>query len=327
MLKVGLYGINGHQIHQALENHPKAQLVAIANFPQDQLPASLANDLNVRIHPDLDALLADPEVELISLCSPMRSEQASHALQALRAGKHVLAEKPCALTEADLDELIETSRNTGCLFHEMAGTAFDQPYHRMGEIARSGQLGEIVQIIVEKSYPYYAGRPQDEAIDGGHIAQNAIHALRMIEHAADCRISAIHARETKLGNPVAGGELRMAATLMAELENGGLASIACNYLNPAGTQIWGNESLKIIGTQGFVESRQGGQTTRLFVGEKDLGAIKIPEQIPTWLDRIIAEITEAIPFPIPLEQELSPTRWVIRAKQSIPFNAQTELKE
>ncbi|MEI8311096.1 MAG: hypothetical protein WCH98_10100, partial [Verrucomicrobiota bacterium] len=252
----------------------------------------------------------------VSLCSPRRIDQASEAVRALRAGKHVLAEKPCAMSEGDLDGIIAAAHETGKCFHEMAGTAFGQPYHAMREVVRSGQLGGIVQVIAEKSYPYYEERAQDEDLDGGQIMQNGIHALRFVEHVAGTPISSIHAVETTLGNPIAGGGLRMAASMLLTLENGGVASISDNYLNPRGTGVWGYESLKILGTLGMIESRAGGTWTRLVVGDKDLGQLDTSGPGIPWLDAVFGSILGRTKMPLTLEEELSPTRWAIRASLS-----------
>jgi predicted dehydrogenase len=199
----------------------------------------------------------------------------------------------------------------------MAGSGFGQPYFSLREVVRSGVLGEIVQIISEKSYPYGDWRPQDEALDGGLILQNAIHALRFIEHTAGTPVASVRAAETTLGNPVAGGGLRMASVLLLTLKNGGLASVTANYLNQPGTGVWGNETLKILGSRGFVESTAGGKHTRLVVGEKDHGPLDTTKPGINWLDTFFAEIAGLEKFPVTLDEELSPTRWVIRAKASV----------
>ncbi|MGE9295368.1 MAG: Gfo/Idh/MocA family protein, partial [Puniceicoccales bacterium] len=131
MIKIGLYGKNGHQIQTELAKRTDARLTAIAEMTRGDLPQGFPQTDSVREYVSLEDLLDDPEVELISLCSPRRADQARHAIQALEAGKHVLAEKPCALTEADLDAIIEAAKRTGRVFHEMAGTAFGQPYFAM----------------------------------------------------------------------------------------------------------------------------------------------------------------------------------------------------
>jgi predicted dehydrogenase len=321
MLRVALHGINGHQIQNALASCADARLVAISAFPRKQLPPALRSDASICEYPSLDTLLAAPDIDFVSLCSPRRADQAADAIRCLRSGKHVLAEKPCALTEPDLDAIIRASRETHRVFHEMSGTAFAQPYLAMREIARSGILGEIVQIISEKSYPAHLdARPQDEAIDGGLVTQNAIHALRFIEHVACAPIASIRAVETTLGNPRraarSDGGLRMAASLLLTLKNGGVASLSANYLNPRGTKIWGDESLKILGTRGIVESLAGGARTRLVIDDRDHGPLDTTPPARTWLQTLFAALEGRAIMPLSLEEELSPTRWAIRAKQS-----------
>ncbi len=316
-VNVALYGSNGHQIHRELALHPHARLVGLAEFPRENLPPILRDNEDISSYASLDDLLADPRVDLVSLCSPRRRDQAAHAIRALRAGKHVYAEKPCAMTEADLDEILAVAAETGRHFREMAGTAFEQPYFAVRQIVQEGRIGPVVQVIAEKSYPYHDGRPQDEDIDGGLILQCAIHALRMVEHVAGARVASVQARETGNGNPVAGGGLQMAACLMLELEGGGLASLTANYLNPRATGIWGYESLRILGEAGIIESARGGQHTRLVVGATDHGPL--PTDLPglDYFNAYIEMILGRGRMPLTLEEELRPTRWVIRAKQAV----------
>jgi len=316
-VNVALFGSNGHQIQNQLVAHPHARLMAIANFPRAKLPADLQNDRSIREYDTFEEMIGDPEVEFVSLCSGRRCEQAAHTMMALRAGKHVYAEKPCAMAESALDAILKTAGESGRMFHEMAGTAFDQPYFAMREIVREGLIGEVIQVVVEKSYPYHDARPQDEDVDGGLIGQNAIHAVRLVEHVAGVRIRSVVAAETKAGNPVPEGGLRMASSLLCELENGGLASLTANYLNPRGTGAWGCDSLKILGTLGLIESREGGKQTRLVIGERDHGSISTTGPGLDYLDTYIKTILGEDSMPLTLEEETSPTRWVIRAKEQI----------
>jgi predicted dehydrogenase len=314
---VALFGDNGHQVHEQLVDHPRARLVAVAAFPREKLPPSLREQADIREYPDLDTLLEDPRVELVVLCSPRRAEQAEHAIRALRAGRHVYAEKPCALSEEALDEILKVARETGCHLREMAGTAFEQPYLAMRELVRTGRLGRVVQVLAEKSYPYHERRPRDESVDGGLILQCGVHAMRFVEHVAGARVCSVRALETTAGNPAGEGGLRMAASLMMELEGGGLASISANYLNPAGTGVWGYESLRIIGERGFVESQRGGQQTRLVIGGTDLGALPISGRGLDYWDEFMRLVSGAGEMPLSLAEELRPTRWVLRAKAGL----------
>jgi predicted dehydrogenase len=311
---VGLYGANGHQVHELLEKSGRARLAAVAAFPLEKLPPSLREPAPA-IHASLDDLLRDPAVELVSLCSPRRRDQAADAIRCLRAGRHVYAEKPCAMAERDLDAILAAAQETGRRFHEMAGTAFGQPYLAMRELVRAGTIGEIIQVTAEKSYPWHDGRPQDEDIDGGLIAQNAIHALRFVEHVAGAKIRSVRAAETSAGNPVPDGGLRMASALLLELANGGLASVTANYLNPRGTGVWGYESLRLFGTRGMMESLEGGAHTRLVVGHEDRGPIDLSAPATDYFESYLRSLLDGTPMPLSLEEELSPTRWALRARK------------
>jgi len=303
---IGLYGANGHQIQGLCAGRNDVRIVGVAAVPPDMLP-------EVKRYGSLAELLADEDIDLVSLCSPMRAEQAAHAIACLLAGKHVYAEKPCALTEAALDEIIAVSAETGKIFREMAGTAFEEPYLSMGEIIRSGQIGRVIQIFAQKSYPYHDGRPQDENMDGGLLLQVGIHAFRMIEHAAGQAIKDVTALETQMGNPLDGG-LRMAATIQMTLENGGVATVLANYLNQRGHGAWGNDHFRVFGEKGFVESTDGGVKTRLVVGGDDRGALQTRAHVLSYFDMLIQTIQGKGDMPLTLQEELRPLRAAIRAK-------------
>ncbi len=313
MIKVGLYGANGHQIQAALVDNARAELVAVAAFPETSLPVKFRAAESVRRYTTLAELLADDRVDLVSLCSPRRADQAADALAAMAAGKHVYAEKPCAMNETDLDAIIAASARGPAHFHEMAGSAFDQPYLEMRRLILAGTIGTVVQLLVQKSYPYHDQRPQDENIDGGLTLQVGVHALRFVEHLTGLPVRDITALETTLGNPGDGG-LRMAVAMNFRLENDAVGAVVCNYLNSRAFGSWGNEMVRIFGTKGWVEATDGGQRTRLVLNDKDHGPLNTTTPGNDYFNMFLKEITGEEAMPLSLEQELHPTRMVIRAR-------------
>jgi predicted dehydrogenase len=310
---VGLYGSNGHQLRpDKLVTHPHAQIVAVAATRQSALPAG------VKRYQTLEELIADPAVGIVSLCSPRRADQARDAIKCLAAGKHVYAEKPSALTERELDEILAAAKRAGKEYHEMAGTAFAPNYAAMRRVVREGKVGEVIQVLVQKSYRYGAARPQDEDIDGGMFLQAGIHAARMVEHVGGVRIKTITGWETKFGKPEKEkGEGKIAGAVQIGLENGGLATIIINYLNPGHPTLpHGNETLRIFGSKGFVESVDGGTRTRWVTKEH---VVEPLERTPglDYFDAIAAHLVAGAAMPLTLEEELHPLRMMLRAKEKM----------
>ena len=87
----------------AIANLNNARLLGVA----DALPGAaerFAESRGVRAYPDFGAMLADPEIDAVCICTPS-SFHCANALQALQAGRHVVLEKPMAFTEAEALEL------------------------------------------------------------------------------------------------------------------------------------------------------------------------------------------------------------------------------
>ena len=102
----------------------------------------VAGRWGVRAYPDLEAALADPAVEVVHLCTPNALHHRM-ARAALRAGKHVICEKPLATTLAEAEELTALARSG----NRVAAVPFVYRYHPMVREARAriqaGELGPL----------------------------------------------------------------------------------------------------------------------------------------------------------------------------------------
>ncbi|WOO43438.1 Gfo/Idh/MocA family oxidoreductase [Rubellicoccus peritrichatus] len=317
-IRIGLYGTVGHQIQNAFEAHPEAEVVALASFEPSAIPDYLRRG-GVVIYASLDELLADQSIDMVSFCSPFKDEQGEHVIRCMESGKHAYAEKPCCMDEATLDRIIETAKRTGRIFHEMGGTAMQQPYCTLREIVASGEIGEVIQVFGQKSYPWADWRPSDERIDGGLALQVGIYNARFAEHVAGVRISDLEIRETRLGNTNPDSECRRAVSMLMEFENGGVGSAVANYCCPdqSAWGNWGYETLRIFGSKGFVESIDNGRIGTLAVEGCKPQVLDFSASGGDYLESFLLEIKtgmKAIPYS--LEDELRPTRWVIRAREN-----------
>ncbi|NJL26819.1 MAG: Gfo/Idh/MocA family oxidoreductase, partial [Thermoanaerobaculia bacterium] len=97
----------------AIAATPGARLAAICRADSARA-AETSAELGVPCEPSLEALLDRPDVDAVCLCTPS-GLHAEQTLAAARAGKHVLVEKPMALTLADADAMIAACRSAGVL--------------------------------------------------------------------------------------------------------------------------------------------------------------------------------------------------------------------
>jgi len=318
-LRVACYGMNGHQIVGRLREHPRASLVAVSEIAPSYLQEHLGAEAaaRVRLEPDLQSLIAADDVDLVSLCSPRRDEQAAHAIQCLRAGKHVLAEKPAALTMAELDELQRAASQSKAEFRQMGACEREAVLSAVRRLVDEGCLGTVVQVSVLKSYPYFHARPQDPGVDGGLIRQAGIHGVRFIQLATGLKAVRVCGFETSCGNPGAGG-LRMAASIALELQGGALGLLACNYCNPPSIGFWGNDQLRVHGTRGMVEAVDAFQRcTMVLQGSPPQPIPDVPRSYPDFFDSYVELLLDGTPMPYSAEDDLYALRTVIRAQQAV----------
>lgn len=95
-----------------------------------------------RAHGGYDALLADPDVDIVYIATP-HPMHAENALAAIRAGKHVLVEKPFALNSAEAAAIRDAAAARGVLAMEAMWTRYLPHMERVRELVGSGALGEI----------------------------------------------------------------------------------------------------------------------------------------------------------------------------------------
>lgn len=317
-LRVGIYGQNGHQIWNFLEGYDKVEFVASAGVSEDNLSRyEVFRNGNLKTFDTLDDMLREAGLDLVCLCSPMRSEQAKDAIKALSAGVSVYAEKPAALSEIELDEILKVAKDSGAEFHEIADSAFTEPYKTMGRLIREGEIGEVVQVFAQKSYPSsFSWRPEDERVDGGLTMQAGIHGARFIEHTCGVKITDVKLFETSKGAPSEKPALTTASSVIMRFENGGVGSMCINYYNPKTFGRWGYEIVRAFGTRGFIEITDGGRHTRLCNENGCIVDFETEEKPKDYFEMYCEHLLDGSEMPLTLEEELSPLRAVIRMKNS-----------
>lgn len=173
----------------AILEAPNSELIAIASRRPGAAAETLAKYApcypHIQAYEDPDTLLTNPDVQAVYL--PMANhEHAEWALRAIAHKKHVLCEKPMALTVADIDAIETAARRYKVKVMEGFMYRFHPQHARVGEILNSGLIGEIRSVRSSFSFmmrPARMYRLANDVEQGGgamwDIGCYAIHALRM----------------------------------------------------------------------------------------------------------------------------------------------------
>ena len=119
------------------------RLVAVCDTPRERAEA-MAGQLGFgRATDDWRALIADPEVEVVSITTPNRLHR-EMALAAMAAGKHVWCEKPLALTLAQAEEMAATAEAAGVVTLVGYNYLRNPAYRHAQRLVADGAIGRIV---------------------------------------------------------------------------------------------------------------------------------------------------------------------------------------
>jgi predicted dehydrogenase len=185
----------------AIVEAANADLIAIASRRPGAAAETLAKYApgyhGVNIYDDPELLLADPQVQAVYL--PMANhEHAEWAIRAIKQGKHVLCEKPLALSVADIDAIHAAALSNNVKVMEGFMYRFHPQHMRVMELIRSGIIGEIRSVRASYSFMMRPARiyrlAQDVLRGGGamwDIGCYAIHSIRMFFPRAPLGVTAL----------------------------------------------------------------------------------------------------------------------------------------
>ncbi len=198
-----------------------------------------------RVHQTYSALLADADVDAIYNPLP-NSLHAKWTIRALKAGKHVLCEKPFASNTQQAEEMAAAAREAGLVVSE----AFAYRYHpltaKVKEIIASGEIGTVQHI--DARFCFLLPSPKNIRFNydlaGGALMDCGCYPVSLIRYIANAEPTVEHA-EARLFAPQV--DRKMTADL--SFADGRTAHLECDMLSPRLFQ----SSLKIQGSEGTLQ--------------------------------------------------------------------------
>lgn len=176
----------------AIRRAHNARVVAIASREPERAQQAAATHDIPRAHPSYAALLQDSDVDAIYIPLP-NSLHTEWTVAALAQGKHVLCEKPLALTTAEVDAIRRAASDKGLVVLEALMYRFHPQTARVQELIRSGALGEVQAITA--AFTYHVPNPNDirlkAALGGGvlyDVGTYCVSVARLVAQAEPDRV-------------------------------------------------------------------------------------------------------------------------------------------
>ncbi|HEX4928764.1 MAG TPA: Gfo/Idh/MocA family oxidoreductase [Burkholderiales bacterium] len=203
----------------------RVALVAAAD-PRIEARDRFAEEFSAKAYESVERLCADPRVEVVYVATPHQFH-AEHARFAARHGKHLLIEKPMAISREDGAAILAAAREAGV--HVVVGHshAFDAPIVRARKMIASGEFGRL-RMISALNYTDFLYRPRrpeelDPARGGGAVLNQAAHHVDVVRTLAGGTVKSVRAM-TGAWDPARPVEGAYAALLT--LADGAFATIA-----------------------------------------------------------------------------------------------------
>ncbi len=247
-IRIGVLGaaaiVPSALLHPAGGIH-EAQILAIAARDPKRAYALAKKHGIPRVHQTYSALLADDDIDAVYNPLP-NSLHAKWTIRALKAGKHVLCEKPFASNALEAEEMANMARERGLILSE----AFAYRYHpltaRVKEIITSGEIGKIQHI--DARFCFLLPSPNNirfqYELAGGALMDCGCYPVSLIRYLAQAEPTVEHA-EARLLKPQV--DRRMIADL--SFADGRTAHLECDMLSPRLFR----SSLKVEGSEGKLE--------------------------------------------------------------------------
>lgn len=196
-------------------------------------------------------LLARPDVDVLCICTPS-GQHAAQAIAAAQAGKHVLVEKPMALSLKDADAMITACEQAGVELGVVFQRRTELHFERVRRAIQAGDLGDLTLGVI--TIPYFRPQAYFEqaewrgtwALDGGGVLMNqGIHLVDLLVWFMGDPV------QVQAHAPTLGREIEVEDTLVATLRfnNGALATITATTTAAPGYP----HRVEIYGTAGGVQ--------------------------------------------------------------------------
>lgn len=256
-----------------LANDPRIQIVA-ATDPQAVACQQFERDFGVACDVSFEALCANPKVEAIYIATPhqLHAEQVEIAAA---HGKHILVEKPMALSLDECTRMIEAVERAGVVLVVGHSHSFNTPILKAHQMIQTGQFGQVrmIHAFNYTDFLYRPRRPEELNTQqgGGVIFSQAAHQIDIVRLLGGGMVSSVmaHTGAWDSTRPTEG-----AYSALLGFDNGAFASVVYSGYGHFDSDRWMNDIGELGQTKNWSEHGSARQRLKLANATTDESALK-----------------------------------------------------
>lgn len=227
-----------------------ASLVAVCDIVEEKAK-KIGEQFNVPYYTDMDEMMQKESVDVVSVLTES-GNHAKHVINLAKYGKHIVVEKPMALTLDDADDMIMACQKNNCRLFVVKQNRFNVPVVKLREALEAGRLGKLFMGTVRvrwcRDENYYKQAPWRGtwAMDGGVLTNQASHHVDLLEWMMG-KVDSVYAKGIQA---LADIEAEDTAAVILKFRNGAIGIIeATTAIRPKDLE----GSISILGEKGSVE--------------------------------------------------------------------------
>ena len=259
-LRIAIAGFRHAHIFDLLNRVEASPGLSLAATREENAGASLMPSKNLKpSHTGFDAMLAAVDCDIVAL-GDCYGKRGSQAIRALRAGRHVIADKPLCTSLDELGEIESLAREKNLRIGMMLDMRDHGNLIALREVVKSGRIGEVQTVAFSAQHPLMWGRRPawsfEPGMHGGTLNDIGIHAMDFLPWVTGLDLAEVVAARTWNAKAAEAPDFKDCGQFLLRLSNGGGVLGDVSYLAPdqCGFSTDNYWRITLHGTRGFAET-------------------------------------------------------------------------
>lgn len=239
----------------ALQQMEDVEVAGIAD-DDEKRGQDMARQFQTKYYPSIKALLETDIAAVIVTSENVHHPE--HVTAAARAGKHVLCEKPLAITTSEAQQMIDVCDENGVILQTAFPVRFHPSVQRAKQMIDHGDLGRILAVKGTNRGTNPGGWFVDPAKSGGgSVMDHTVHVVDLMRWFMQAEVEEVYAEADHLFADV---DIDDAGIVTMTFDNGVFATLDCSWSRNPDYPTWGDVTMKIVGSAGTLSVDVFGQS-------------------------------------------------------------------